>query len=84
MFRGDDQHTVGARQLVFEAHDFRRQAAFVVLVVHRQVVDAGEGRVELAGAKPDQRLGQFAVDGIAAITADNHGDARQMPGIEHG
>src|SRR6516165_6396152 len=27
-----------------EAHHFGRQVAFVVLVVHRQVVDAGEAR----------------------------------------
>ena len=84
MFRGDNQHAVGARQFVFEAHHFGRQVTFIVLVVHRQVVDAGEARGEPAGAKPDQRPGQFAIDGIAAIAADDHGDARQMRGIEHG
>ena len=43
-----------------------------------------EARLEFAGAKADQRLDQFAVDGIAAIAADDHGDARQMHRIEHG
>ena len=63
----DDQHAVGARDLVFEARHFRRQIAFVVLVVHWQIIDANEDRLEFAGAKPDERLGELAVDGIATI-----------------
>ena len=49
----------------------------MVLIEHRQIVDAREARVEFAGAKPDQRFGQLAVDGFFAITADDHGNARQ-------
>jgi len=35
--------------------------------VHRQIVDAGECRLEFTGAEPNERLGELAVDGIAAI-----------------
>ena len=58
VLRRDDQHAVGARDLVFEARHFRRQIAFVVLVVHWQIIDAGEDRLEFAGAKPDGPLGR--------------------------
>src|ERR1700677_2510164 len=51
MFRSNDQDAVGARDLSLEAHDFRRQVAFVILVVQRQIVDAYEMRVEFAGAE---------------------------------
>jgi hypothetical protein len=72
------------RQFVLEAHHLRRQAALIILVVHRQVVDACEDRVEFAGAEPYQSVGELAVDGIAAIAADNHGDFGRMRGAEHG
>jgi hypothetical protein len=84
MFGRDNQHAVGARYFIFEAHDLRWQIAFVVLVIHRQIVDARESTVEFAGAEPDQRLGELAIDGIAAIAADNQGDARQLRRTEHG
>ena len=54
VFRRDDEHAVGARQLVLESHHFRRQVAFNVLVEHRQIVDAGECGFEFDGAEPDQ------------------------------
>jgi hypothetical protein len=77
MFRGDDQDAVGAGQLVFEAHHLRWQIGFMVLIEHRQIVDAREARIEFAGTKPDQRFGQLAVNGRFAIAADDHGNARQ-------
>jgi hypothetical protein len=46
-------------------------------VEHRQIVDAREARIEFAGAKPDQRFGQLAVDRLFAVAADDHGNARQ-------
>jgi hypothetical protein len=84
VFRGDDQHAVGTRQLVLKAQHLGRQIAFIVLIVDRQIVDAREARVEFAGAEPDQRPGQFAIDGVAAIATDDHGDAGQMSVIDHG
>ena len=48
-----------------------RHRLLVVLVVHRQVVDLDEFGVEIAGAEPDQRLRQLAVDGFAAVGADD-------------
>jgi hypothetical protein len=77
MFLGDDQHAVGLRDLVLKAHHLGRQMTFIVLVVHRQVIDARECRFEFAGAEPHQRLSELAVDGVPAIVADNHGDAGQ-------
>jgi hypothetical protein len=77
MFRRDDQHAVGLRDLVLKAHNLGRQDAFIILGVHRQVVDARECRFEFAGAEPHESLSELAVDGIAAIAADNHGDAGQ-------
>ena len=71
MFRGNDQDTVGAGQLAFETHDFWRQIAFMILVEHRQIVDAHEICIEFAGAAADQRLSQSAVDGVFAIAADD-------------
>ena len=82
MFRRDDQHAVGARELVLEAHHLGRQVAFVVLVVHRQIVDADEFGVELAGAELDQRLGELAVDRFAAVGADDDGNVRQLVMVE--
>ena len=76
----DDKHAVGLFDLVLEAHDLRRQVAFVVLVVERQIVDAHDFGVEFAGAELDQRLGQFAVDRFAAVRADDDGDLRKGHG----
>src|SRR5271168_585357 len=70
MFRRDNQHAVGVADLVLVAHHFGRQVAFVILVVHRQVVDADE----FTGAELYQRLGELAVDRFTAVRADDHGD----------
>ncbi len=48
MFRRDDDHAIGARDLVLEARHFGRQVAFVILVVHWQIVDAHEFGIELS------------------------------------
>ena len=80
VFRRDDQHAVGARQFVLEADDLGGQVAFVVLVVHRQIVDADELGVELVGAELDERLSVFAIDRVTAIAADDHGDLGQSGG----
>ena len=53
------EHAVGAAISSLKRADLGRQVGFVVLVVHRQVVDAHEFGVELAGAELDQRLGDL-------------------------
>ena len=45
---------VGMGEFVFVAHHFRRQRAFVILIVHRQVVDTHEFCVEFTGAELGQ------------------------------
>ena len=74
VFRGDDQDAVGLRELVLEAHHLGREVALVVLVVHRQVVDTDEFRLELAGGELGHRLGELAVDRVLAVGTDDHGD----------
>ena len=76
MFGRDDQDTVGLRQLIFVAHDFRRQAALEVLIEHRQMVDADKVRVELVSAELGERQREFAVDRVAAVAADDDGKVR--------
>ena len=44
---------------------------FVVLVVHRQVVDLDEFGLEGVGTELGQRLRQLAVDGLAPVRADD-------------
>ena len=39
MLRGDEQQPVGGRDLRLEADHARRQVAFVVLIVQREIVD---------------------------------------------
>ena len=80
MLRGDDQDGVGAGELVLVAHDLSGQVAFEVLVEHRQIVDAREIRVEAAGAELGERMGELAVDRIAAVAADDDGEI----GLGHG
>ena len=75
MLRRQYQHAVGLREFAFETDHFGREVAFIVLVVHRQVVDPHELRIEGVGAEFRHRVGQFAVDRIAAVAADNDGDA---------
>ena len=55
-----------------------RKVAFMVLVVHRQVVDADQFGVEFAGAELDQRQSELAIDRIAAVGADDNGDLGQV------
>lgn len=76
MLRRDDQDAVGARKFILETDDLGGQVAFVVLVVHRQIVDADDPRVEFVGAELDHRLRQLAVDRFAAIAADDDGKER--------
>ena len=57
--------------LGLEARDRRRHAASRVLIVDRQIVDLDELGVELVAAELRQRLRQLAVDGFAAIGADD-------------
>ena len=58
-----------------EADDARRQVGFVVLVVERQIVDLHEaGSRSSVAPELDQRLRQLAVDGFAAVAADDDGD----------
>jgi hypothetical protein len=51
MFRSDDEDAVGASEFAFVADDFGGQAAFEILIEHRQIVDAQEIRLEAAGAE---------------------------------
>ena len=71
MLRGDEQQGVGAAKFGLEASDRRRHRVFVVLVVHRQVVDLDEFGLEGVGAEFGQRLRQLAVDGLAPVGADD-------------
>jgi hypothetical protein len=80
VFRSDDQDGVGAGEFALEAHHLRRQVAFEVLVEHRQIVDAREIRFEAAGAELGERMGELAVDRIAAVAADDDGEI----GLGHG
>ena len=77
MFGSNDQYAVRLGDLVLETDDLGGKAAFMVLIVHRQVVDADQFGVELAGAELDQRQSEFAVDRIAAVGADDDGDLGQ-------
>ena len=70
MLGGDEQQGVGSGEVSLEAGDRRRHRIFVILVVHRQVVDRDEFGLELIGAEADQRLGELAVDGFAPVAAD--------------
>ena len=48
-----------------------RQVALVVLVVERQIVDLHELELEAGRAELGQRLRELAVDGFAAVAADD-------------
>ncbi|WP_420467754.1 hypothetical protein [Panacagrimonas sp.] len=47
---------------------------FEVAVVHRQIVDADPVELQIRRRQRDQGLGQLAIDGFAAIAADDDGD----------
>ena len=66
---GDEQQGVGAVEFGLEAGDGGRHRLFVVLVVHRQVVDLDEFGLEGVGAELRQRLRQLAVDGFAPVAS---------------
>jgi hypothetical protein len=80
VLRRDDQDAIGLGEFVLEAHDFGHEVVFVVLVVHRQIVDADEFRLELAGGELGQRLGELAIDRFLAVGADDQSDL----GYRHG
>ena len=80
MLRRNDQDAVGGDKLALEADDFGRQVALEILVEHRQIVDADQVSVEFVGAQLGERLRKLAVDGFAAIAADDDGDFR----LRHG
>jgi hypothetical protein len=82
VFRGDDQDAVGAGELALEAHHLSGQVAFEVLVEHRQIVDAWETGLEAAGAEPGERVGELAVDRIAAVAADDDGEIELAHGAD--
>ena len=71
MLGGDEQQGVGGLELGFEAGDLVGHRLLLVLVVHGQVVDLDEFGVEIPGAEPHQRLRQLAVDGFAAVGAND-------------
>ena len=73
MLRRHEQHAVGAPDLVLEARHLGTVIGFVILVVHRQIVDAHKIRVEFIGAELGERVGELAVDRIAAVAADDDG-----------
>jgi len=71
---GRHEHdAVGRCDLRLEADNARRKIAFVVLVVERQIVDLNELELQARGAELGQRLGELAVDGFAAVAADDQG-----------
>jgi len=69
VLRRDDQHAVGLLDLVLEARHFGRQRALVILIVHRQIVDADDLGVEFSCSELDQGLSKFAVDRLAAVSS---------------
>jgi hypothetical protein len=77
VLRRDDQHAVRTGDLVLVAHDLGREISLEVLVEHGQVVDANEFGAEPAAAEPHKRLGEPAIDRLAPVGTDDHGDFRQ-------
>jgi hypothetical protein len=71
MLGRDEQQGIGARKFGFEARDFHRHRLLQILIVHGQVVDLDEPGVEGISAEFRKRLSQLAVDGFAAVAADN-------------
>ena len=74
MLGRDEQHRLGRSDLRLETDDALRQLAFEVLVIEGQVVDRDEMERQPAFSQPRQRLRELAVDGVAAIAADDDGD----------
>ncbi len=71
MLRGDEEDRVGALDLRLEAGDGGRDRLFLVLVVHGQVVDLDEFGLESVGPEAAKCLRQLAIDGFAAVGADD-------------
>ena len=60
MLRRNDQHAISVGNLTFKGGLFR-QAAFKVLIEHRQIVDADETGVELVSAELGKGAGHSQV-----------------------
>ena len=74
VLRRHEQQAVGGGDLRLEAHHAARELAFEVLIVERQIADRDEIELRLVGAEPRKRVRELAVDGFAAIAADDDGD----------
>ena len=81
VLRRDEQDAVRRRDLGLEAGDRLRQVGFEVLVVDRQIVDLRKAEIRFRGPELRQRLRQLAVDGVAAVAADDDGDLEFCHGI---
>src|SRR6266571_5169921 len=57
-----------------EPHDAAGQLAFEILAVEGQIVDGDEMEGRFVGPELRERVRELAIDGIAAIAADDDGD----------
>lgn len=74
MLRCHDEESIGPFNRRLQARHAGGQGAFQVLIVHGQIVDLNEAGGQLAIGEPDQGPRQLAVDGMAAIAADDDSD----------
>ena len=74
MFRGDEKQRIGLLDLGLEARHTRRQRAFQVLIVHRQVADLDQLGVRTVFRQLGNSLSQLAVYGFAAVAAHHDGN----------
>jgi len=74
VLRRHEQQRIGRGDLRLEADDTLRQLPFKVLVIEGQIADRNELEGQSVLSKPREGLRELAIDGTAAIAADNDGD----------
>ena len=79
MLGRDEQERVGSLDLGLEAGDGAGSRLSMSWLYMRQVVDLDEVCVEAVAAELDQRLRQLAVDGFAAVGADDDAELESLP-----
>jgi hypothetical protein len=74
MLRRHEQQAAGGRNLGLEPGDVFRQVGFQVLIIKRQVINLDRTKGKFVRAEPGERFRESAIEGFAAIAADDNGD----------